>query len=68
MRVEQTSPTSFELQTDNGCAALAGFATATIGACGVYWHRIALISKVDAEAAFRADPRVKTALKQTVSL
>lgn len=68
MRVEQTSPTSFELKTDNGCVALAGFATASMGAGGVYWHRIALITKADAEAAFLADPRVKTALKQTVSL
>ena len=67
MRVEQTSPTSFELQSDNGCVALAGFATCTIGAGGVYWHRIT-ISKADAEEAFLADHRVKTAIKQTVSL
>jgi hypothetical protein len=62
MRVEQTSPTSFELQTDNGCVALAGFATWTMGATGVYWYRIALITKVDAEAAFKADARVQHAL------
>jgi hypothetical protein len=64
MRVEQTSPTSFELLTDNGCVALAGFSTVTTGAAGVYWHRIALVTKADAEAAFKADARVQQALSK----
>jgi hypothetical protein len=62
MRVEQTSKTTFELTTDNGCITLAGFSTVTAGAAGVYWHRVALINKADADATFRADPRVKEAL------
>jgi hypothetical protein len=62
MRVEQSSPTSFELLSDNGCIALAGFSTATSGSAGVYWHRVTLITKADADVAFRADPRVKEAL------
>jgi hypothetical protein len=62
MRVEKTSPTSFELQSNNGCVAIAGFATWTMGAAGVYWHRVTLITKEDADTAFRADPRVKEAL------
>lgn len=62
MRVAQTSPTTFELQTDNGCVTLAGYATATMGAPGVYWYRIAIISREDATKAFLADPRVQAAL------
>jgi hypothetical protein len=62
MRVEQTSPTTFELQTDNGCIALAGFSTETMGAPGVYWYRIAIITRKDATEAFLADPRVKAAI------
>lgn len=63
MRVEQTSPTTFELQSDNGCVTLAGFSTASLGAGGVYMHRVEMITKADAEAAFLADPRVQTALQ-----
>ena len=62
MRVEQTSPTTFELQTDNGCVTLAGYSTETMGAPGVYWYRIAIISRETAKAAFLADPRVQAAL------
>ena len=62
MRVEQTSPTTFELQTDNGCITLAGYSTETMGAPGVYWYRIAIISRETAKAAFLADPRVQAAL------
>lgn len=62
MRVEQTSPTTFELQTDNGCVTLAGYSTETMGAPGVYWYRIAVISRETAKAAFLADPRVQAAL------
>jgi hypothetical protein len=67
MRVEQSSPTAFELQSDNGCVALAGFSTATKGAAGVYWHRVTLITKADAEAAFKADPRVQAAIQSLKS-
>jgi uncharacterized RmlC-like cupin family protein len=63
MRVEQSSPTSFELLTDNGCIALAGFSTATSGSAGVYFHRVALITKADAEAAFKKDLRVQAAIQ-----
>lgn len=63
MRVEQSSPTSFELLSDNGCIALAGFSTATSGSAGVYWHRVTLITKADAEAAFKKDLRVHAAIE-----
>lgn len=62
MRVEQTSPTTFELTTDNGCIALAGFATEPMGSPGVYWWRGEQITKMNAEKAFRADPRVEEAI------
>lgn len=62
MRVEQTSPTTFELTTDNGCIALAGFATETMGAYGVYFWRGEQISREDADKAFRSDPRVQCAI------
>ena len=62
MRVEQTSPTTFELTSDNSCIALAGFATDTMGACGVYIWRGEQISREEADAAFRSDPRVKDAI------
>ena len=62
MRVEQTSPTTFELTTDNGCIALAGFAIETMGAHGVYFWRGEQITREDADKAFRADPRVKDAI------
>ena len=62
MRVEQTSPTTFELKTDNGCIALAGFATKTMGACGVYFWRGEQISREEADKAFRADKKVQDAV------
>jgi len=62
MRVEQTSPTTFELQSDSGCHALAGFATNTMSACGVYFWRGEQISREEADKAFRVDPRVKEAI------
>ncbi len=62
MRVEQTSPTTFELTTDNGCIALAGFSTETMGSYGVYFWRGEQITKMNAEKAFRADPRVEEAI------
>ena len=62
MRVEQTSPTTFELTTDNGCIALAGFALETMGAYGVYFWRGEQISREEADKAFRADQRVKDAI------
>jgi hypothetical protein len=65
MRIEQTSPTTFELQSDSGCHAIAGFATETMGACGVYFWRGEQITRKDADAAFRADARVQKALSLT---
>ena len=60
MRVEQTSATTFELQSDNGCMALAGFATETMGRPGVYFVRKdAGITREQAVEAFHADARVK---------
>jgi len=64
MQVVQTSPTTFELTTDNGCITMAGFSTATMGAPGVYWHRETHIHKAEAEAEFRKDPRVQAAIEQ----
>jgi len=68
MRIEQTSPTTFELQTDNGCVTLAGYSTETMGAPGVYWYRIAVITREDAKAAFLADPRIQAALQAANTL
>ena len=62
MRVEQTSPTTFELTTDNGCIAIAGYATEPMGAPGVYFWRGEQISREEADAAFRSDPRVQDAI------
>jgi len=62
MRVDQTSPTTFELTTDNGCIALAGYATEPMGAPGVYFWRGEQITREDADKAFRADQRVKDAI------
>lgn len=61
MRVEKTSDTTFELQSDNGCHAIAGMAINTMGRPGVYWWRN--ISKDEAEEAFLADLRVQEALE-----
>ena len=63
MRVEQTSPTTFELQTDNGCVTLAGYATETMGAPGVYVIRPdSGLTRDEAAAFFLADPRVQAAI------
>lgn len=62
MRVEQTSPTTFELHSDSGCPAIAGFALKTMGSCGVYFWRGEQITRKDAESAFLADQRVKDAI------
>jgi len=65
MRVEQTSATTFELQTDNGCMALAGFATETMGRPGVYFVRKdAGITREQAVEKFHADARVKAVIAQ----
>jgi hypothetical protein len=61
MQVEQTSPTTFELHSDNGCHVFAGFAANTMQQPGVYWWRDT-ITKADAEAAFLADERVRAAI------
>jgi len=61
--VVQTSSTTFELQTDNGCVAVAGFAVATMGKAGIYFLRQGFgLLRETAEELFRADPKVKAAL------
>ena len=65
MRVEQTSATTFELTTDNGCIALAGFATNNMGRPGVYFVRKdAGITREQAVEQFHADARVKAVIAQ----
>ena len=65
MRVEQTSPTTFELQSDNGCQALAAFAAQTMGRPGVYFIRKdAPVTREQAQELFHADPRVQEAIKR----
>lgn len=61
MRVEKTSPTTFELQSDNGCHALAGMAINTMGGPGVYWWRD--MSRAEAEKAFMEDAKVREAIE-----
>lgn len=68
MRVEQTSPTTFELQSDNGCRAIAGFALETMGRPGVYFIRNdAGISIDQAFNAFMDDEKVKAAIAKRVA-
>lgn len=63
MRIEQISPTTFELQSDNGCQAIAGFAVNTMGHAGVYFLRHgAKITWDQAQALFHADECVKRAI------
>ena len=64
MRVEQTSPTTFELQSDNGCHAMAGAALNTMGYPGVYWWRD--MSKHEAEEHFKKDPLVQKAMARWI--
>lgn len=64
MRVDQTSPTTFELKGDSGCQAIAGFAVETMGACGVYFWSGEQITRMNAEKAFLADPRVTEAIEK----
>ena len=65
MRVEQISQTTFELQSDNGCHALAAFATNTMGRPGVYFVRKdAGITREQAVETFHADARVKAVIAQ----
>ena len=65
MRVEQTSPTTFELQSDSGCHAIAGFASETMGRPGVYFVRKdAGITREQAMELFHADERVRAVIAQ----
>lgn len=61
--VVQTSSTTFELQTDNGCIAVAGFAVYTMGEAGIYFLRPGFgLLRETADGLFRADPKVQAAL------
>lgn len=69
LRVVQTSRTTFELQTENGCIALAGFAIATMGEAGVYFLRHGCgLPREKADLLFRADPNVQKALACNLQL
>lgn len=63
MKVIQTSPTTWELLTDNGCIALAGYARATMGRPGVYFVRPGHdLTRESAERIFAADTSVQAAI------
>jgi hypothetical protein len=68
MRVEQTSATTFELQSDNGCHAIAGFALETMGRPGIYFVRESCtLTKDQLEKAFMADQQVQAAIAKRVA-
>lgn len=63
MQVVQTGATTFELLSDNGCIALAGFALETMGRPGVYFVRPGHdLTREIAERIFAADQGVKDAI------
>ena len=68
MRVEQTSETTFELQSDSGCHAIAGFALETMGRPGIYFMRDNCgVSVNQAEQTFLADNKVQAAIAKRVA-
>jgi len=68
MRVEQTSATTFELQSDSGCHAIAGFALETMGRPGIYFLKAGVgVTSEQAEKAFMADNKVQAAIAKRVA-
>jgi hypothetical protein len=60
MKVFKTSDTTFELKSDNGCRAIAGFALVTMGRMGVYFLRPdSGMTKEQAYSLFAADAGVR---------
>lgn len=64
MTIVQTSDTTFELQSDNGCTAYAGWSSETMGSDGVYFIRADFPMRKDQVLdLFRRDPRVQASIQ-----
>lgn len=65
MTIVQTSDTTFELQSDNGCTAYAGWSSETMGSDGVYFIRADFPMRKDQVLdLFRRDPRVLASIQR----